>query len=78
MTMLMVVPVESRLYKESMTGTTAKSKPRASKIDERELSRLQKKDFWLLVTRTKLIMDLVFVCQCSHLILHAVLTTHSL
>ena len=46
-----------------MTGVTAKSKPRATKIDERELSRLQKQDFWLQVSRTKLAMDLIFVCM---------------
>jgi hypothetical protein len=53
--------VESRLYTESMSGATAKSKPTASKIDEKELSRLQSKDFWLQVSRAKLTMDLIFV-----------------
>ncbi|EIN10665.1 hypothetical protein PUNSTDRAFT_100354 [Punctularia strigosozonata HHB-11173 SS5] len=52
--------VESRLYTESMTGTTSKSIP-ASKHDEKELQRLQKKDYWLQITRAKLLMDLVFV-----------------
>jgi len=46
-----------------MTGVTAKSKPRATKMDARELSRLQKQDFWLQVSRAKLAMDLVFVCM---------------
>jgi len=53
--------VESRLYSESMTGATAKSKPKDTKIDERELSRLRKQDYWLQITRTKFVMDLIFV-----------------
>ncbi|KAK0206248.1 hypothetical protein DFS33DRAFT_1381369 [Desarmillaria ectypa] len=53
--------VESRLYKESMSGATAKSKPKMSKIDEKELERLQKQDYWLQITRAKLAMDLIFV-----------------
>jgi hypothetical protein len=56
-------PVEGRLYRESMSGATAKSKGVSSKIDERELSRLQKQDFWLQMTRAKLFMDLIFVCE---------------
>ena len=57
--------MESRLYKESMTGATAKSKPKTSKIDERELARLQRQDYWLQISRAKLVMDLIFVCACS-------------
>ncbi|KAH9938416.1 uncharacterized protein B0H18DRAFT_1081093 [Fomitopsis serialis] len=53
--------VESRLYKESMSGQTAKSNPTANRIDDKELSRLQKQDFWIQVTRFKLLMDLIFV-----------------
>ncbi|KXN86357.1 hypothetical protein AN958_10219 [Leucoagaricus sp. SymC.cos] len=53
--------VEGRLYNESMTGATAKSKPKSTKIDEKELARLQKQDYWLQVTRAKLAMDLIFV-----------------
>jgi len=53
--------VESRLYTESMSGATAKSKPTASKIDEKELSRLRTKDYWLQISRAKLTMDLIFV-----------------
>ncbi|KAF8974408.1 hypothetical protein BDZ97DRAFT_1911594 [Flammula alnicola] len=53
--------VEGRLYTESMTGATAKSKPKTSKLDEKELSRLRNQDYWLQVTRTKLLMDLIFV-----------------
>ena len=59
----MITIVEGRLYSESMTGATAKSKPKASKIDEKELSRLRTQDYWLQVTRTKLLMDLIFVCK---------------
>jgi len=46
-----------------MTGATAKSKPEISKLDDKELSRLLKQDYWLQVTRAKLLMDLVFVCR---------------
>ncbi|KDR83551.1 hypothetical protein GALMADRAFT_235764 [Galerina marginata CBS 339.88] len=53
--------VEGRLYTESMSGATAKSKPKTSKLDEKELSRLRNQDYWLQVTRTKLLMDLIFV-----------------
>lgn len=52
--------VESRQYDESMAGTTAKSIP-TRKFEEKELSRLQEKDYWLQVTRTKLLLDLIFV-----------------
>jgi len=57
-----MTPVESRLYAESMSGATAKSKPKATKIDEKELTRLRNQDYWLQITRTKLLMDLIFVC----------------
>ncbi|KAL7282131.1 hypothetical protein ACG7TL_003600 [Trametes sanguinea] len=53
--------VESRLYAESMAGTTAKSNPTANKLDEKELVRLQRQDYWIQITRLKLLMDLVFV-----------------
>lgn len=53
--------VQSRAYKESLSGATSKSQPKASKIDERELARLQKKNYWLQVSRAKLVMDLIFV-----------------
>lgn len=53
--------VEGRLYTESMTGATAKSKPKSTKIDEKELARLQKQDYWLQISRAKLVMDLIFV-----------------
>ncbi|KAF8631173.1 hypothetical protein AX15_002512 [Amanita polypyramis BW_CC] len=53
--------VESRLYAESMTGATAKSNPRAAQTDEKELKRLQRQDYWLRITRSKLLMDLIFV-----------------
>ncbi|KAF9452055.1 hypothetical protein P691DRAFT_661841 [Macrolepiota fuliginosa MF-IS2] len=53
--------VEGRLYDESLTGATAKSKPKSTKIDEKELARLQKQDYWLQISRAKLFMDLIFV-----------------
>jgi len=54
--------VEGRLYTESMTlGASTKSNPSANKIDETELERLRKQDYWLVVTRNKLLLDLVFV-----------------
>ncbi|KAJ7068117.1 hypothetical protein C8F01DRAFT_1116920 [Mycena amicta] len=52
---------ESRLYADSMTSASAKSTSNASKYDEKELGRLQKQDYWLQITRAKLLMDLVFV-----------------
>ncbi|KAI0301792.1 hypothetical protein B0F90DRAFT_1838296 [Multifurca ochricompacta] len=53
--------VESRLYAESMAGATAKSAPRNTKVDDRELKLLQRQSYWLQVQRTKLVMDLIFV-----------------
>ncbi|KAF7433234.1 hypothetical protein PC9H_005184 [Pleurotus ostreatus] len=53
--------VESRLYDESMSGATAKSRPTVSKIDDKQLSRLRNKDYWLQISRAKLVMDLIFV-----------------
>ena len=55
--------MEARLYTEANSGQTAKSNPKNSKIDETELSRLRTKDYWLQVSRAKLIMDLIFVCK---------------
>ncbi|KAK7470828.1 hypothetical protein VKT23_002245 [Stygiomarasmius scandens] len=52
--------VESRMYDESMTGATSKSKGKLSKLDEKELVRLQRRDYWLQISRTKLLMDLIF------------------
>jgi hypothetical protein len=46
-----------------MTGATAKSKPKSTKLDEKELARLQKQDYWLRISRAKLVMDLIFVCE---------------
>lgn len=57
--------VENRLYTESMTGATAKSKPQTSKLDDKELSRLRKQNYWSQVTRAKLLMDLIFVCKLN-------------
>lgn len=53
--------VESRSYTESLRGATAKSNPTATRLDEKELVRLQKKDYWIAVSRWKLLMDLIFV-----------------
>ncbi|KAL0949629.1 hypothetical protein HGRIS_009674 [Hohenbuehelia grisea] len=53
--------IESRLYSESMGGATAKSQGSGSKHDHKELSRLQTKDYWLQISRAKLVMDLIFV-----------------
>ncbi|KAI0316994.1 hypothetical protein OF83DRAFT_1192041 [Amylostereum chailletii] len=53
--------VESRAYTESMAGATAKSAPRNTKIDEQELAKLARQDYWLQMHRTKLLMDLIFV-----------------
>ena len=55
--------VESRLYAESMAGATAKSTPRRTKVDDREMKLLQKQVYWLQVQRAKLLMDLIFVCE---------------
>ena len=56
--------VEGRQYAESMTlGASTKSNPSASRIDNTELERLKKKDYWLVVTRNKLLLDLIFVCE---------------
>ena len=57
------IAVQNRLYTESMAGATAKSNPRAAKMDETELKRLQRQDYWLNITRAKLVMDLIFVCE---------------
>ena len=54
--------MESRVYAESMTGATAKSNPKLSELDEKELARLQRQDHWLKMSRAKLVMDLIFVC----------------
>ncbi|KAI0269236.1 hypothetical protein BC834DRAFT_865397 [Gloeopeniophorella convolvens] len=53
--------VESRLYAESMAGATAKSAPRNTKFDDKEMKLLQRQEYWLQVQRTKLFMDLIFV-----------------
>ena len=47
-------------------GASAKSKPKISKVDEKELGRLRKQDYWLQVRRAKLVMDLIFVCEFSN------------
>ncbi|KAG6837948.1 hypothetical protein H0H93_008342 [Arthromyces matolae] len=54
--------VEGRLYSESMSGATAKSKSKGTKVDEKELARLRKQEYWLQISQAKLIMDFIFVC----------------
>lgn len=56
--------VESRTYTESMSGATAKSNPTATRLDDKELGRLRRQDRWIVLSRIKLLMDLVFVCEC--------------
>ncbi|KAH9853743.1 hypothetical protein C2E23DRAFT_727514 [Lenzites betulinus] len=53
--------VENRLYSESMGGATTKSNPAINKLDEKELMRLRRQDYWIQITRLKLVMDLIFV-----------------
>ncbi|TFK93890.1 hypothetical protein K466DRAFT_477813 [Polyporus arcularius HHB13444] len=53
--------VEGRLYSESMSGATTKSNPAGSRLDAKELARLQRQDYWIQMTRLKLLMDLIFV-----------------
>ncbi|KIL00364.1 hypothetical protein PAXRUDRAFT_821736 [Paxillus rubicundulus Ve08.2h10] len=53
--------VENRAYKESLEGATSKSRPKATKLDEKELARLRRQSYWLHASRAKLIMDLIFV-----------------
>jgi hypothetical protein len=51
-----------------MSGATAKSKPTTSKIDEKELARLRRQDYWLQMSRAKLVMDLIFVCALKSVV----------
>jgi len=53
--------VENRAYKESLEGATSKSRPKITKLDEKELARLRRNSYWLQVSRAKLIMDFIFV-----------------
>ncbi len=46
-----------------MGGATTKSNPAANKLDNKELVRLRRQDYWIQVTRMKLLMDLIFVCE---------------
>ena len=57
--------MEGRLYSESMSGATSKSNPATNKLDEKELARLQRQDYWIQITRLKLLMDLIFVCASA-------------
>ncbi|EJD01047.1 uncharacterized protein FOMMEDRAFT_21505 [Fomitiporia mediterranea MF3/22] len=53
--------VESKLYSDSISGATEKSKSSASRVAEKELEKLRRQDFWLRIQRTKLLLDLLFV-----------------
>jgi hypothetical protein len=57
-----------------MTGTSGKSIPNR-KHEEKELQRLRTKDYWMKVQRTKLLMDLIFVCE--YIWQHAIALTHT-
>ena len=46
-----------------MTGATEKSNSAYLKRMEKELEVLKRQDYWLRIQRTKLLLDLVFVCQ---------------
>lgn len=48
-----------------MSGATSKSNPATNKLDEKELARLQRQDYWIQITRLKLLMDLIFVCASA-------------
>jgi len=52
--------VQSRLYSESMAGPGKKSD--GAKQDESEIEKLRRQDYWIQISRAKLLMDLVFVC----------------
>lgn len=56
--------VEGRMYQDEMgSGDIANLKISSGgkKLDEKEVKRLNRKDYWLQVTRAKLICDLIFV-----------------
>lgn len=48
------------MYRESMAGPGKTSD--GAKIDDSELQKLRKQDYWLQFARAKLLMDLIFVC----------------
>lgn len=48
-----------------MLNASAKSNPKANTLDAKELARLQRQDHWIVMSRWKLIMDLIFVCEYS-------------
>lgn len=56
--------VENRLLSEALANGTSKGKSAGMKLAEKELEKLQRQDFWLKVQRTKLLLDLLFVCSC--------------
>jgi len=50
--------VEERVYRESVSGAGTRRKE-----DEKELEQLEEDGYWLGMTRAKLVMDLIFVCE---------------
>ena len=53
-----VIIVEERLYRESVSKAGTRTKE-----DEKELEQLEEDEYWLGMTRAKLVMDLIFVCE---------------
>ena len=49
-----------------MSGASEKSRSTASKLAEKELEKLRRQDFWLRIQRTKLLLDLLFVCEYDY------------
>lgn len=54
--------VESRLYRESMQNSGEISSS-GRESDEQNLRQLAEQIYWIRINRSKLIMDLVFVCE---------------
>jgi hypothetical protein len=51
-------------------AATGKSVP-SRKYEDKELQRLQTKDYWLQLARSKLLLDLLFVCTLSILFIQS-------
>jgi hypothetical protein len=60
-----VFVVEGRLYNESM-ATPSAGTTTGQATDEVELTKLRRQQYWSQVQRTKLLMDLIFVCASGH------------
>lgn len=48
--------------------------PTATKIDYRELRKLQEKQYWLRISQLKLFMDLTFVCKWADAVITLLFT----